>query len=105
MLFSILNAEGKKESQVEADGIQQACRTWGQKCWPNAVVEDAVLKAKWIDLDGSAQAAHLDPYLICPDGREAEAVRCNTKLLETDVHFAPDPAQIQPRLVDTGGRG
>ncbi|CAN0484074.1 unnamed protein product [Phaeothamnion confervicola] len=105
MIFTILNADGKKESQVEADSVQQACRTWGQKCWPSAVVEDAVLKAKLIDLDGSARAAHLDPYLVCPEGRETETIRRNEKLLETDVHFAPDPSQIQPRLVDTGGRG
>ena len=67
-------------------------------------MEDAVLQAKIIDLDGSAKAAHLDPYQVCPEGREAETIGRNETLLENDVHFAPDPSQIQPRLVDTSGR-
>lgn len=106
MQFSILDAEGKVQSQVQADTVRDACRVWGTQCWDEAIVEAAVLKARVFPLSApDAFGAHLDPYIVAPAGSEKESFAKNEELFRSDLHFAPDPSQIQPRQVDTGGHG
>ena len=105
MIFSVLDPEGKVQAKLEAGTVRDACRAWAAQTSNDATVEERVHKARIFELGEDRLAARLEPYLVTPAGSEQEALRKNSELLSTDVHYRPEASLPDPQMVDTGGRG
>lgn len=107
MNYSVLGTHGHMEGKVNASTLEEACRSWAEKCWDPALVEGAVAQAKLLPLDRSGQlGAHLDAYVLCPAGAENECLAQYRELFHSDPHYAQE-SQLpeEPVRVDTGGAG
>ena len=102
--FSVIDAEGKVQAQLDAMSVQQACRQWASRCWDEAIVESSVHKARIYVLDDQSKSAHMDPYLICPAGRESECISRHKREFRQDLKAGSTyGAPAQP--FDSGGQG
>lgn len=105
MQFTILNAQGMREAALEASSLDAASLTWGNKCWEESVVREALTNMSRYPLPGGGEGGFLDPYLLAPAGQEEECLALHRRQRKEDPHFAPDPvASSDPRTIDTGGR-
>lgn len=103
--YSVLGTHGQLEGKVSAGSLEEACRTWSERCWDAALIESAVASAQVLALEKSGQkGAHLDAYVLCPAGSEGECLAQYKELFRSDPHYAQEPQlPEEPVRVDTGG--